>query len=176
MRNINIIKIILFLFLAISIFFFVLGLTFPIMSTKKSILGIGIDYQEIHLFDSVTMFWEAKEYFLAIIILLFTIVLPVVKYLDVLIRIASSFEIPEKLGKFLHAIDKWSMLDVFLVALLILNFKLDSSFIVMKIKIGTTFLTVSIILRMALVMIISRFEEKQKIKQKRKRNKVQPII
>ncbi|MFC2119359.1 paraquat-inducible protein A, partial [Bacteroidota bacterium] len=63
-------------------------------------------------------------------------------------RVFNFVKFSKKTILILHSIDKWSMLDVFLVALLLLNFKMDSNIIVMKLKIGTTFIAVSVILRM----------------------------
>ena len=48
----------------------------------------------------------------------------------------------------LDIINKWSMLDVFIVAVLILNMKFDSSIIVSKLEIGTTLFAISILLLM----------------------------
>jgi len=131
-----------------SITFFVLGLVFPIIGTKKQLLGITLSYQEIKLFDSIKLFYESNDFLLAGIIFLFTIFLPIIKYFELLNRILTIFDFSKKINQLLHLLDKWSMLDVFLVALLLLNFKMDSSFVVMHLKIGTNFLAVSIVLRM----------------------------
>jgi len=48
------------------------------------------------------------------------------------------------------------MLDVFLVALLLLNFKMDSNIIVMKLKIGTNFIALAVILRMLSSYLIDK--------------------
>lgn len=147
-------KLIILIVLAASIVFFVLGLTYPMMSTKKQILGLVLNYQEIRLFDSVKMFYESREFLMASIIFLFTITLPIVKYLEFINRIYSVIIIPKRINYILHLLDKWSMLDVFLIALLLLNFKMNSSIIVMQIKIGTAFLAISILARMLATMII----------------------
>jgi paraquat-inducible protein A len=131
-----------------SIFFFILGLWYPILSTKQKVLGFVLDYKEVRLFDSVKMFYESNEYFLAIIILVFTILLPIIKFLELLNREFKIIIFTKTISKILHALDKWSMLDVFLVAILLVNFKMDSSIIIMKVKIGTTFIALSVILRM----------------------------
>jgi uncharacterized paraquat-inducible protein A len=131
---------------------FILGLMYPILSTKHQILGITLKYQEVRLFDSVRMFYREHDYFLAAIIFLFTVMLPVVKYIDLITKI---FVREMRYGKFLQQLDKWSMLDVFLVALLLLNFKMDSNIIVMQLKIGTTFITLSVILRMIAIHFIN---------------------
>jgi uncharacterized paraquat-inducible protein A len=48
----------------------------------------------------------------------------------------------------LEIINKWAMLDVFVVAVLILNMKFDSIIIVSKLQAGTTLFAISIILLM----------------------------
>ncbi len=131
--------------------FFALGLYFPILATKHQILGFTLEYKEIRLTDSIKMFYESSEYLLAGIILVFTIFLPIVKYIELSVRIKS-----EKKSTFLSKIDKWSMIDVFLVAIILLNFKMDSNVIVMKLKIGTQFIAISVLLRMMAASLIKR--------------------
>jgi len=100
------------------------------------------------------LFYENDDYFLSIIILLFTIVLPIIKFFELLNRKYEFLKLKKKVSNFLHSIDKWSMLDVFLIAILLVNFKMDSSIIIMQVKIGTTFIAVSVILRMLSSAII----------------------
>ncbi|MCB0537476.1 MAG: paraquat-inducible protein A [Bacteroidetes bacterium] len=145
------------LILLISIVFFVLGLLYPLFSTKQQVLGIVLKYKEVRLFDSIRMFYESNDYLLSLIILLFTIILPIIKFIELTNRIHKFINIPKKINNFLHFIDKWSMLDVFLVALLLLNFKMDSNIIVMKLKIGTTFIALSVIIRMLSSNLIEIF-------------------
>lgn len=137
-----------FLVLFLSSTFYALGLYFPILSTKKQIFNIVLSYQDVRLFDSVKMFYKDNDFLLAAIIFIFTIILPIVKYLDLYNRIFHFINFSKKATNLLHKIDKWSMIDVFLVALLLLNFKMDSNLIVMRLKIGTTFIALSVILRM----------------------------
>lgn len=150
-------RITILLILLISIVFFVLGLMYPLLSTKQQVLGIVLKYKEVRLFDSIRMFYESNDYLLSLIILLFTIVLPIIKFIELINRIHKFINIPKKINNFLHFIDKWSMLDVFLVALLLLNFKMDSNIIVMKLKIGTTFIALSVIIRMLSSNLIEIF-------------------
>jgi hypothetical protein len=51
------------------------------------------------------------------------------------------------------------MLDVFLVALLLLNFKMDSNIIVMKIKVGVNFLAISILIRMYVSFQLNKYKQ-----------------
>jgi uncharacterized paraquat-inducible protein A len=138
-----------------SIVFFVLGLSCPILSTKQQVLGIVLEYEEIKLFDSVRLFYKEKDYFLASVIFVFTFIFPVIKYIDLIVKSLSINLIHKKLSVILQQLDKWSMLDVFLVALLLLNFKMDSNIIVMKLKTGTTFIALSVILRMISIYFIN---------------------
>lgn len=135
-------------FLMFAILFYYLGLTLPIMSTKKQLI-ISYGYTESTLWDSILFFWYGNEYFLASLIFFFTIVFPIIKF----IHLGASLFYPPfkkmKLFSLSHYIsDKWSMLDVFIIALLIFHIKMNSNVVVTTLKPGTTFLALSIILRM----------------------------
>ncbi len=134
--------------LLISVTFFVLGMCFPILSTHTKLI-FEFGYQEVNIFDSVKMFFDGDEYFLGIIILLFTFVLPAVNSVVMLYRIITG----EK-SDLLRNLDKWNMLDVFVVALLLLNFKLQSNIMVMELKIGTTFIALSVVFRILTVVMV----------------------
>jgi paraquat-inducible protein A len=118
------------------------------MVTRSQILGFTINRQEIRLFDSIVLFYNNGELTLAMVILVFTIVLPIAKYVELLYRITVPNHYQKGYSKLLQALDKWSMLDVFVIALLIMNFKMNSLIIVMDLMSGTTYLAISIVLRM----------------------------
>ena len=136
--------------LAISIVCFGLGMYFPLLSTHKQLI-FKFSYQEMNIFQSIKMFFEDKEYFLAGIILVFTFILPVIEY----IRLIIITMLNKKDGSRMIHLDKWNMLDVFLVALLLLNFKMNSNFIVMQLKIGTTFIAFAVILRILTITLVT---------------------
>ncbi|NDV58674.1 paraquat-inducible protein A [Bacteroides sp. 519] len=127
--------------LCVSFIFFVLGVYYPLFSTATKIV-FKFRSNDMNLFDSVKFFFDNNEYFLAIIILFFTFIMPLLKYIELTITV-----IRNKAPRFSHALDKWNMLDVFLVALLLLNFKMNSNIIVMDLKIGTTFIALAVIFR-----------------------------
>lgn len=133
-----------------SIACYTLGLVLPLLQTQTRALGLTLKSNNVRLFDSIMLFWNSNEFSLAVIIFLFTIVLPIIKYVELLLRFLN-VNFAKKYSAWLKALDKWSMLDVFIVALLLLNFKLNSSIMVMRLMDGTTFLAVSILLRMAAV-------------------------
>ena len=134
--------------LVLSIIFFGLGVYFPLLSTKTRILGINWSFQALNLFDSIIMFLKGREYFLASIILIFTFIIPVIKYIELIFRALS-----KESSKMMQQLDKWNMLDVFLVALLLLNFKMNSNFIVMQLRIGTTFIALAVVFRIITISI-----------------------
>ena len=142
--------------LALSIVFFGLGVYFPLLSTKTRVLGINWSYQALNLFDSIMMFFKSKEYFLASVILVFTFIMPVIKYIELIFRIVLNKES----SKMRQHLDKWNMLDVFLVALLLLNFKMNSNFIVMELRIGTTFIALAVIFRILAINLITNKTDK----------------
>lgn len=95
----------------------VVGLSLPFMSLKQLIFW----QDEYTLFTSIKGMWEAEHYALAGIIFFFSIVFPFAK---VLALVAAWYvRMPaEKRDRMLHwlgMLGKWSMLDVFVIAILI---------------------------------------------------------
>ncbi len=128
-----------------SIIFYILGMVYPIMATKYKLVGISLKSSEVNLLDSVVIFYESGDFLIAGIILIFTLVFPILKCVELSMDILFN-----KRMRHSADLDKWNMLDVFIVAMLLLNFKMNSSFIVMELCIGTTFLAISVILRIFL--------------------------
>ena len=142
-------------FLAVSVTFYVLGLCYPLMSTKYQVMGIQLKHQEVTLFDSVRMFWESSEYLVASIILVFTFILPILKYIELSLRLATGRQFLK-----LQSVDKWNMIDVFLVAMLLLNFKMNSRFIVMRLEMGTNFIALAVLTRLAVILLVEGWGRK----------------
>jgi len=140
--------------LAISIIFFVLGLAYPILYTKKHLIGLTLSSQDVWLFTSIKFFFSEQEYLLGVILLLFTVIFPIFKYFELINRLLRIVHVGPRISQILSYSDKWSMLDVFIIALLIMNYKMDSSIVSMEIRIGTTFFAISILLRMVVCNII----------------------
>ena len=137
--------------LLISIISFSLGVYYPLLSVKYSLFGVGFGKTNTNIFDSVLMFFNSGDYFIAAIIFVFTFLLPIYKYAEVLVKRLI-------LGKVIKStsIDKWNMLDVFLVALLLLNFKMNSAIIVMDLEIGTMFIAIAVVTRMVSIILLSK--------------------
>lgn len=144
-------------FLVASVVLFILGLTHPLMSTKYQVLNVRIRSQYVSLFDSVSMFWSSGDYLISSIILVFTFILPVTKYFELGLMLLTG-----KTFRLLNRVDKWNMIDVFLVSLLLLNFKMNSNFIVMNLESGTTFIALAVLTRLVTIFLSEDLEDVRK--------------
>ena len=136
-------------FLLLSITFYILGLTYPLMTTRYQVLNIPLKSQQVTLFDSVKLFWKSGEYLISLIILVFTFILPVSKYVEMILELSTGRKFPT-----LQGVDKWNMIDVFLVAMLLLNFKMNSNFIVMRLEWGTNFIALAVLTRLVAIFLL----------------------
>lgn len=144
-----------------SIACFGLGLYFPILVSQYRVLGMHFSKKCINIFDSVELFFETGDYLIAIVILLFTFVFPIVKYLELLFRVIAWQPIySDKVRWGLQNIDKWNMLDVFVVALLLLNFKMQDGLMVMEMSLGSLFIALSVITRIITIIIMTYTTER----------------
>jgi uncharacterized paraquat-inducible protein A len=138
-----------------SFVLFILGISCPILFTKTSVFGLTFSAKSVYLTDTIEYFYNERQWLMAFVIFITTLVFPLIKYVDLANRILNVVPIPEKLKSILSHVDKWSMTEVFIVALVILTVKMNSNFMSMEIRSGVTFLTLSIILRMVAVYILS---------------------
>ncbi|SHJ65177.1 Paraquat-inducible protein A [Reichenbachiella agariperforans] len=97
------------------------GLTFPMLnitvSTELPILGktYFLD-QSQSVLQTIDTLYSSNNRFVAMLILLFSIVVPIVKGVVVVsVLLVKQFGLKIKLFKLVHAIGKWSMADVFVV-------------------------------------------------------------
>lgn len=140
-----------------SLVFFVLGFCNPIMHTK--VLGGWIKNQKIFLSDSVAHFFESGEYFIGMLILLFSIVFPAFKYFFVGAKVLNrGLDSQHWLSKGLDFLNKWAMLDVYVVALVVLNMKMNDKIISTTISLGTTLFAISIVLLMVANTILKKLD------------------
>ena len=143
-----------------SVILFVLGLIYPIFITRSSVFGITLTSKSVYLTDTIKYFAEEKEWLMASLILITTLVFPLIKYIDLINRALCLLRIPRRIQAILSQLDKWSMTEVFVVALILLTVKMNNNFMSMEIRSGVTFLALSIVLRMVAVYFLS-FKELQ---------------
>lgn len=121
---------------------------------------MGVWSNEIYLWGSVELLLDKEEYFLGILILLFSIIFPILKYVVVASKILGiKFPYTAVINLALEIINKWAMLDVYVVALLILSIKMGNNDILIWTGLGTgiTYFAISI-----LGLLISTFIMKER--------------
>ena len=134
--------------LIISMVCFVLGLAYPILIAKTTLLGFNISAESIHLTETIRHFYQSGDWFMVAIIGITTLIFPIFKYLDMVNRILCIIPVNEFYEKVMAQLDKWSMIEVFVIALVILSVKTNSSFMSMTVESGVYFLAASVIIRM----------------------------
>ena len=106
----------------LSVALLVMGLSLPLMKVEKMVFWKN-DYSVV---KGVISLWEQSQYALAVILFFFSVVFPIVK----LAALGVLWNVPLTEGKrktvlhWLGILGKWSMLDVFVVAILIVLVKL----------------------------------------------------
>ncbi len=148
-------------FYLLSVVFFVLGLINPILKNSTMMGFMGEKF--IYLLGSIKYFFEEEEFFIGALILTFTFIFPILKYLFIGFRLVNiQFGQIRWVGTLVEIINKWAMLDVFVVALIIVNMKFNTLIISASIEIGTTFFALSVLLLMIASYILRKHEERIK--------------
>ena len=137
------------LLLFTSLLFFIMGFLFPLLQSGYGIGPLVLKRDYVYLHTSFRFFFDKGEPFIGLILLFFTIIFPVLKYIFLFVNLFGR-KLPNhrNMNTLLEIINKWAMLDVFVVAVLILNMKFDSTIIVSKLEHGTTLFAISIVLMM----------------------------
>jgi hypothetical protein len=170
MKTKNDLRSIAFIFLCVSAMFFFLGFQYPLLQSGIGIGPFTIKNDYVYLGSSFSYFFNKGEVFIGFILLFFTIIFPFLKYLFLVATLAGYRHAKyHTLSQALEIINKWAMLDVFVVAVLILNMKFDSAIIVSKLQAGTTLFAISIVL----LMISSYFTKRWTSNVKK--NNVDPV-
>jgi len=135
--------------IALSIVFLIIGLLAPIFTISKLILI----QNTFSIISGLQQLIEEKRFFLFFIISTFSVILPIIKIIVLSLLVSHKIDSSSKNKKHLnwiHQIGKWSMLDVFVVAILIVGVKLGP-LVNIEMKFGLYAFTISVIL----VMIIT---------------------
>jgi paraquat-inducible protein A len=108
--------------LVLSLGFFVAGIFRPFTAVTK----LWLFENQISVFDGLITLWRASELFLFLILFVFTVLFPLVKISAMLVlwlRPGLADAQAQQLFNFVAHLGKWSMLDVFVVAILVLTVK-----------------------------------------------------
>ena len=95
------------------------GLFLPAITVRKFYF-----FEEVYsLFDGIVAFYEAGKYFIFAVTLVFTVIFPLGKILTALVIwgfVARDSAAARRLLAWLAVVSKWSMLDVFIIAVTVL--------------------------------------------------------
>ncbi len=121
--------------LVLALGLFVAGIFLPFTSVTK----LWLFQNQISVYRGLIILWHAGELFLFLILFVFTIIFPFIKINAMLVlwlypRLDTDHA--KKMFSFVSNMGKWSMLDVFVVAILVLTIKSSG---VADIKVGDGF-------------------------------------
>jgi paraquat-inducible protein A len=115
--------IVLMLFFAMALF--VAGIFRPFTEVTK----LWLFENRVSVYDGLIIFFKSREYFLFMILLVFTVIFPFVKILSLITLWLKSGLTRKQTFQIYNVVShlgKWSMLDVFVVAILVLLLKSGS--------------------------------------------------
>lgn len=154
--------IILRILLVLAVGVLLAGLTAPIVTMTKLVFFENT----FSVFSGVMQLFEEKKYFLFFVIVAFSIVLPFLKIVMLFLILSNSENMRAKLQRHLqwmHQFGKWSMLDVFIVAVLVVSVKLGA-IVHVDMRYGLYAFAASVVLTMfvttqTVTLVETRFKE-----------------
>ncbi len=149
--------------LSVAVIALVVGLTTPILSVEVSktlpVLGDTVlQFQSKGVITTVTSLWEHNNRWLALLLLLFSVILPLLKTAVAWLTLFSRTHHLSLRGLHLsHHIGKWSMADVFVVAILVAFFSNNAGGLTQaEIQAGLWFFALYVVLSLLGSQLISR--------------------
>ena len=113
-----------------AILLYIPAMIYPIMEVTT--LGVKV---ESTILEGVISFLEYKSYFIAFVVFAASVVIPIIKlagllfiFISLEINIKMENKTKVKIFKFIEAIGKWSMIDIYVVAILASVIQLDEIF------------------------------------------------
>ena len=144
--------------LVITLVLFIAGVSLPILTITKLLIVSN----EVSIVTGLFQLLEEQQYFIFVVIFLFSIVLPLLKLYYLFLLSAKKAVEDETYAKYLylmHRYGRWSMLDVFVVAILIMTVKLGALASI-EIEWGMFFFTTAVILLMIITSVMVKLESK----------------
>ncbi len=147
------------LLLMVALATLIIGVTAPLLTLEK----MYFFENTITLFSTIRGLFEQKEWFLFIVIALFSLCVPIIKIASLVLILNLEYpknSILDKTLKVIETIGKWSMLDVFVVALLLVSVKLG---VLAKVDVhyGLSVFAASVLLTMGLSLWIHKLALKR---------------
>lgn len=149
-------KIIQFALILIAVLF-VVGISLPVMTVTKLL----IVKNEFSILSGLFELSRDGEYLLFLVIFAFSILLPFLKMYVLFRLVSANIQSKEQYSRYLdlmHRFGRWSMLDVFVVAILAVAVKLGALASI-QIEQGMYFFTTAVILIMILASQVTRMDK-----------------
>ena len=146
------------LLLVMTLLLFIVGVSLPILTITKLLIVSN----EVSILTGLFQLIEEQQYFVFIVIFLFSIVLPLLKLYYLFLLSARKAVDKQAYSKYLylmHRYGRWSMLDVFVIAILIMTVKLGALASV-EIELGMFYFTSAVILLMIITSVMVKLESK----------------
>jgi len=146
------------LLLVITLVLFITGISLPILTITKLLIVSN----EVSVLTGLYQLLEEQQYFIFVVIFLFSIVLPLLKLYYLYLLSAKKAVENQNYSKYLHLMHRygrWSMLDVFVIAMLIMTVKLGALASV-YIESGMFYFTAAVILLMIITSVMVKLESK----------------
>ena len=150
-------EVFIFTIITASLISWFVGILAPIMTIEvfKDLPLVGhtiFKYESKSIWATIKTLWDIDRYFIAVMVGLFSVVIPVIKTFAVYISIFY-----KKSLKIMNFIGKWSMADVFIVALLLANLTLNTDeYTDAQMQMGLYFFTMYVIFSIIATYIASR--------------------
>ena len=144
--------------LAITLLLLIAGVWMPILTISR----LWILTDEISVLSGLWKLLDDQQYFIFLLIFLFSIVLPIVKLYYLFMLSLANKAHNDNYRKYLHLMHRygrWSMLDVFVVAVLIVTVKLGALADI-EIEPGMYFFTSAVVLLMLITSLMVNLESK----------------
>ena len=146
------------LVLVLTLVLFIAGISLPILTITKLLIVSN----EVSILTGLYQLIEERQYFIFVVIFLFSIALPVLKLYYLFLLSSKKTSENQTYAKYLHLMHRygrWSMLDVFVVAILIMTVKLGAIASVI-IESGMFYFTAAVILLMIITSLMVKLESK----------------
>lgn len=137
----------------ISIAAYIFALTHPLFTTSGEVFGFTFSSERITFFKSIQLLKQQNYVILSYALILFVICLPIIKYIVLLFNINGVNLFGKTIDSFLVQLQKYAMVDVFVIAILLIGSKSNPIF-QFKIEMGTYALLASVILSILLSLSI----------------------
>jgi uncharacterized paraquat-inducible protein A len=128
---------------------YIFAITSPLFTTSSELFGFSFSKESISFFKSLEILKEQEYILHSYALIMFVIGLPVVKFIVLIFNINSITIFSKSIDSFFVQLQKYAMVDVFVIAILLIGSKSNPMF-EFKIELGTYALMASVLLSIVL--------------------------